>query len=68
MSDAVQLLERFGLITEGDLATLLGVSVKTLKNRPRANLPTFVKAGRRRLFVEKSVREYLERKSSQPAL
>lgn len=63
-----ELLERFGLVAEEDVATLLGLSVKTLKNRPRSDLPAFVKSGRRRLFVEKSVREYLERKASQPSL
>lgn len=54
-----ELLERFGLITEDDLATLLGITVRTLKNRPRGALPEFVKRGRRRLFVEQSVRQYL---------
>lgn len=67
MSDATHLLERFGLVTEDDLAALLGITVRTLKNRPRSNLPSYVKTGRRWLFVEKSVREYLERKSSEPA-
>ena len=60
MSDSVNLLERFGLITEDDLAQLLGVSVKTLKNRSRYDLPDFVKSGRKRLFKEESVREYLD--------
>jgi hypothetical protein len=60
MSDAMQLLERFGLIPEEDLAKLLGVTVRTLQNRPRTNLPAFVKAGRRRLYKEDSVRAYLE--------
>lgn len=54
------LLERFGLIAEADLAALLGVTVKTLKNRKRDALPDFVKAGRRRLFVEESVRDFLD--------
>ena len=49
MSDSTQLLERFGLIPEEDLAKLLGVTVRTLQNRPRSNLPAFVKAGRRLL-------------------
>ena len=31
MSDAVQLLERFGLITEDDLASLLGVGTSTVR-------------------------------------
>ena len=60
MSEATQLLERFGLIPEEDLAKLLGVTVRTLQNRPRTILPAFVKAGRRRLYKEDSVRAYLE--------
>jgi hypothetical protein len=54
------LLERFGLVAEEDFAAILGVSVKTLKNRRREELPDFVKAGRRRLFVEESVRDFLD--------
>jgi predicted DNA-binding transcriptional regulator AlpA len=54
-----QLLERFGLITEHDLAAMLGVTRGTLKNRARSELPEFVKVGRARLFKEASVREYL---------
>ena len=56
------LMERLGLIPEEELAALLGVSVRTLKNRPSSNLPTYVKAGRRRLYEEASVREYLARR------
>jgi hypothetical protein len=59
-TEGVDLLERFGLITEEDLAALLGMTVKSLKNRPRSDLPEFVKAGRRRLFKEASVRAHLE--------
>lgn len=64
-----KLMERLGLIPEEDLAAMLGVTVKTLKNRPRSDLPEYVKAGRRRLFVEESVREYLNarRVTSTPA-
>lgn len=54
------LLDKLGLVPEEEVAGLLGVSVKTLKNRPRSNLPEYVKAGRRRLFKLASVREYLE--------
>ena len=54
-----ELLDRFGLVTEESLAKLLGVTVKTLKNRGREDLPRFVKKGHRRLFVEASVKEYL---------
>jgi hypothetical protein len=59
-TEGVDLLEPFGLITEEDLAALLGISVKSLKNKPRSDLPEFVKAGRRRLFKEASVRARLE--------
>lgn len=60
MSDNIDLLNRFGLVAEEDVARLLGVSVKTLKNRSRYDLPDFVKSGRKRLFKEESVRQYLE--------
>ena len=43
------------------LAEMLGVTVKTLKNRPRSDLPEFAKVGHRRLFKADSVREYFER-------
>jgi predicted DNA-binding transcriptional regulator AlpA len=56
--DPQQLRERFGLVTEEDFAAMLGVTRGTLKNRPHSRLPKFVKAGRRRLFKEESVREY----------
>jgi hypothetical protein len=52
VSTPEHLLERFGLIPEEDLAALLGISVRTLKNRPRSNLPVYVKAGRKWLFRE----------------
>lgn len=60
MTDEAELLQRFGLMTEDDLAKLLGVSVRTLQNRPRSNLPAFVKAGRRRLYKVEAVRAYLD--------
>lgn len=54
-----ELLERFGLMTEEQLATLLGITVPSLRNRPRERLPEFRKEGRRKLFIEASVREFL---------
>lgn len=54
-----ELLDRFGLVTEESLARLLGVTVKTLKNRPRDDLPKFVKRSHRRLFLAASVKEFL---------
>ena len=53
------LLKHFGLITEEQLAALLGITVPTLRNKPRDKLPEFTKKGRRRLFWEASVREFL---------
>lgn len=57
------LLKHFGYVSEEQLATLLGVTRKTLQNRPADKLPEFVKRGRRRLFPEESVREFLRPKS-----
>jgi excisionase family DNA binding protein len=57
------MMERFGYISEEEFASLLGVTVRTLKNRPHSNLPEFVKAGRLRLFKEAAVRKYLEQKT-----
>jgi excisionase family DNA binding protein len=65
MSDA--LLKRFGYVSEEDVARLLGVTVKTLKNRRHSDLPEFVKSGRRRLFKEASVQTYLEQHVVNPA-
>lgn len=60
MSENTEILKRFGLITEEDLAALLGITVPSLRNRPRDNLPAFTKVGRRRLFKDDAVRAYLE--------
>lgn len=54
-------LKEFDLVPEEDFAAMLGVSVKTLKNRPRDQLPDFVKVGHRRLFRAESIREYFDR-------
>jgi hypothetical protein len=67
MPSNTQLLKQFGLVAEEDVARLLGVSVKTLKNRRREDLPAFVKAGRRRLFKEDSVKAYLDARIVNPA-
>ncbi len=60
MTEPTHLLERFGLITEPDLAALLGVTVLTLKNRARKDLPEFVKIGRRRLYKADAVKDFLD--------
>lgn len=60
MTEPSELLKHFGLITEEDLAALLGITVPSLRNRARDNLPAFTKVGRRRLFKDDAVRAYLE--------
>jgi hypothetical protein len=57
------MLAEFGLISETDLATLLGVQVKTLRNRPFSNLPDFTTAGRERLYYKASVSLYLRKQA-----
>jgi hypothetical protein len=53
------MLAEFGLMTEQDLAALLGLTVKTLLNRPFADLPEFTTAGRERLYFKASVVTFL---------
>lgn len=55
MNENPEILKRFGLITEEDLASLLGITVPSLRNRARDNLPAFTKVGRRRLFKDDAV-------------
>jgi hypothetical protein len=55
------LLREFDLLTEQDLAVLLDVKTKTLRNRPFSDLPEFVTVGRRRLFYRASVAAYLRK-------
>lgn len=57
----IEWLKEFGLVPEEDFADLLGVSVKSLKNRPRDKLPDFVKVGHRWLFKADSVREFFDK-------
>lgn len=52
-------LKRFGLIAERDVASLLGITVESLRHRPLDRLPAFFKDGRRRLFKEEAVRDFL---------
>jgi hypothetical protein len=54
-----ELLERFGLISEDDLALLWGVTVKTLKNKPLADLPRHAVMGRQRFLYVDSVRQVM---------
>jgi hypothetical protein len=56
-----RLLEKFDMITEEELALLLNVEVKTLKNRDQRDLPAFSKVGNKRLFFIADVVKYLRR-------
>ena len=55
-----RLLKHFGLMTERQVAALFGITVPSLRNRPADKLPDSRKVGRRRLFVEESVRQFLD--------
>ena len=61
MTSESDLLKAFDVVTEEQLATLLGVGVKAIKNRPADRLPAFKRDGTRgrRLFSGESVREFL---------
>lgn len=60
-------LQRFGLVSEQDVAILLGVTVESLRNRPLDRMPAFFKSGRRRLFREEAVREFIDRNTTSAA-
>lgn len=59
-------LAAYGLVPEEELAILLGVTVKTLRNRPASDLPEAVQARgfRGRLFRREDVEAFL---TSKPA-
>lgn len=60
-------LQRFGLVSEQDVAALLGITVESLRHRPHDQLPAFFKSGRRRLFKEDAVREFIDRNTKSAA-
>jgi phage terminase Nu1 subunit (DNA packaging protein) len=59
-----RLLDKFDMITEEELAVLLDVTVKTLKNRDQRDLPSFSKVGNKRLFFKADVIKYLRRRNN----
>lgn len=61
-----QLLDEFDLVSEDDLAALFAVNPKTLRNTPHADLPAFVKIGRKRFFLKSAVREHLLARTVNP--
>jgi hypothetical protein len=50
-----KLLAEHGLMLEADYALMLGVTVKTLKNKPRSDLPDHVTIGRETFYRTRSV-------------
>jgi hypothetical protein len=52
------------MIDERELALLLDVTVKTLKNRDQRELPAFSKVGNKRLFFKADVINYLRRRTN----
>ncbi len=60
-------LQRFGLVSEQEVAALLGITVESLRNRSLEKLPAFFKSGRRRLFREDAVREFIDRNTTSAA-
>jgi hypothetical protein len=59
-----RLLDKFDMITEEELALLLNVEVKTLKNRDQRDLPSFSKVGNARLFFKTDVVKFLRRRTN----
>jgi Helix-turn-helix domain len=62
--ERLRLMGEFGVMTEGDLAILFGVEVKTLKNRKENELPPFTKTGGQRLFFKDDVMAYMRKRMS----
>ena len=55
---------RMGVLTMKGLASLWGVDVKTLANKPIKDLPPYAKVGGKRLFFEKDVVAYMRKHMS----
>jgi hypothetical protein len=61
-----QMLDELGLMTESDYALLMNVTVKTLRNKPLADLPEHVVHGRERFFRKKSVALHMHTNRAKP--
>ena len=57
---------RIALLTVEELARLLGVAPKTLRNYVAQRIIPFVKVGRRVLFQVRSIEAWLEKKERKP--
>ena len=62
--DRERLLTEFNMITMEELATLFGVDVRTLQNRPDSKLPTYSKVGGQRLFFKDDVVAFMRKNAS----
>lgn len=62
-----EVLQRFGLVSEQEVAALLGITVESMRHRPAEQLPASFKSGRRRLFREEAVKEFIERNTKSAA-
>lgn len=56
-----RLLAEFNMITQEELATLFGVDVRTLQNRPDSKLPAYSKVGGQRLYFKDDVVAFMKR-------
>ena len=56
-----RLLDEFGMITLEELATLINVDVRTLRNRAESKLPPYTKVGAKRLFFKQDVIDWLRK-------
>jgi len=65
---AIDWLKEFGLVPRADFAAMLGISEKTLQNRPRDQLPgEVVRVGNRTFYKADAVREFLDRHTTRTA-
>jgi hypothetical protein len=64
-----QLAARFGMVTEGEFATLCDVQVSTLEAwRKRGKGPDWIRAGSRILYADEAIERWLlERENGRPS-
>ncbi len=58
--DRERLFAEFDILTEESVAALLGIKVKTLRDRPLAQKPASTKIGQDRVYHRQSVKEFLD--------
>jgi phage terminase Nu1 subunit (DNA packaging protein) len=55
-------MESYEVLNMAGLATLFGVDIRTLQNRPDKNLPPYSKVGAQRLFFKQDVVDWMRRR------